>query len=368
MRTKLFKISEVLSWQPQKEIDPLKLCELAIEGDFSYPFYGQATINNGIISFQTLTPDVLNNKDGKPTILIHSNNQNIVYLETPFYLKDGHGATSVLQSDKLNEKNALYIITCIKKVITKKFAYNEKATKIALKNTYIELPITESDEIDYDFMEKCINELEEKRIDELSAYLSVSGMDKYTLTKQEKNILNKLNNKKITFSTFKIVDVFDVKNAHSILKSEITLESGDSPYVTAGEGSNSIASYITYKPELLEEGNSIMIGGKTLVITYQPKDYYSNDSHNLALYIKDKRGRTEKAQLFMVSALYRSLKPLYTWGDSISKKKIQNDLVSLPVNTDGKIDFNFMEDIISILEKIAIKGVVNWKDKKQSSK
>ena len=56
---------------------------------------------------------MLNNKEGKPTILIHSNNQNVIYLETPFYLKDGHGATSVLQSERLNEKNALYIITCI---------------------------------------------------------------------------------------------------------------------------------------------------------------------------------------------------------------------------------------------------------------
>ena len=98
MKTKKYKISDVLEWQSQKEIDPLKINELTVEGNFSYPFYGQSTTNNGIISFLTLTTDVLNNKFGKPTILIHSNNQNIVYLESPFYLKDGHGATSVLQS------------------------------------------------------------------------------------------------------------------------------------------------------------------------------------------------------------------------------------------------------------------------------
>ena len=50
-----------------------------------HPFYGQATINHGIISYHQLTNKVLNNENGKPTILIHSNNQNIVYLETPFY-------------------------------------------------------------------------------------------------------------------------------------------------------------------------------------------------------------------------------------------------------------------------------------------
>lgn len=86
-----YKIKNVLQWQSQKEIDPLKLEELKDKTEMIYPFYGQATVNNGIISYNQLTNKVLNNKNGKPTILIHSNNQNIVYLETPFYLKDGHG-------------------------------------------------------------------------------------------------------------------------------------------------------------------------------------------------------------------------------------------------------------------------------------
>ena len=112
---KKHKISDVLNWQAQKEIDPLIVNNISIEGEYSYPFYGQATKNNGIISYLTLTDEVLNNKSSKPTILIHSNNQNIVFLQTPFYLKDGHGATSVLQSDKLNEKNAIFIRDYLKK-------------------------------------------------------------------------------------------------------------------------------------------------------------------------------------------------------------------------------------------------------------
>lgn len=110
-----------------------------------------------IISYLNLTENVLNNKKCKPTILIHSNNQNVVFLKTPFYLKDGHGATSVLQSEFLNEKRALYIMTSIKKVISEKFSYNKKATKIALKNTYIKLPVNKKEEIDYDYMENFID-------------------------------------------------------------------------------------------------------------------------------------------------------------------------------------------------------------------
>jgi hypothetical protein len=164
-----FKIEEILEWQSQKEIDPLKLEQLKDETEAIYPFYGQATINNGIISYNQLTSAVLNNKDAKPTILIHSNNQNIVYLETPFYLKDGHGATSVLQSKKLNKINQMCIIASIDKVIKNKYSYNNKATKIELKNTVIELP-TKNQTPDYDRMNTFIAAIQKLVIRDVVQY------------------------------------------------------------------------------------------------------------------------------------------------------------------------------------------------------
>ena len=111
-------MQDVLKWcSGIKELNPLKLDELSDESENKYPFYGQAIINNGIISYHNLRREVLNNPDGRPTILIHSNNQNIVYLESPFYLKDGHGATSVLQSEKLDKYTAFYLMTAIKKLL-----------------------------------------------------------------------------------------------------------------------------------------------------------------------------------------------------------------------------------------------------------
>lgn len=100
---------------------------------------------------------------------------------------------------------------------------------------------------------------------------------------------------------------------------------------------------------MIDEGNSIFIGGKTLVISYQEQDYFSNDSHNLALYLKNEKYRTKSVQLYMVSALYKSLKPLYSWGNSISKQKIQNDFVSLP-SFNGEIAFLYIENYIKALE------------------
>lgn len=164
-----YKIEDVLQWQSQKEIDPLKLEELKDKTEMIYPFYGQSTINNGIISYHQLTNKVLNNKDGNPTILIHSNNQNIVYLETPFYLKDGHGATSVLQCAKLNKKNQMCIVASIDKVIKNKYSYNHKATKIELKSTVINLP-TQNNQPNYAIMETFISAIQKLVIKDVVLY------------------------------------------------------------------------------------------------------------------------------------------------------------------------------------------------------
>lgn len=148
---------------------------------------------------------------------------------------------------------------------------------------------------------------------------------------------------------YRIVDIFEVKNTHNILSSWITENSGSIPYVTATQNNNSVSTFISYDKEMIDEGNSIFIGGKTLVISYQEKDYFSNDSHNLALYFKDEIHRTKPIQLYMISALYKSLKPLYSWGNSISKQKIQNDFVSFPT-LNNKIAFSYMENYIKALE------------------
>jgi Type I restriction modification DNA specificity domain len=355
-----YRIEDVLEWQSQKEIDPLKLEELKDETEIIYPFYGQATINNGIISYHQLTNKVLNNENGRPTILIHSNNQNIVYLETPFYLKDGHGATSVLQSEKLNKSNQMFVIASIDKVIKSKYSYNKKATKVELKNTVIKLP-TKNDMVDFEFMKSFIAELEAELIAELEAYLLATGLKDYTLTDEEQQVLEDFEN--VKFEEFNVVDLFNVKNSGNILSRDIVENSGGIPYLCASTENNAVVSYISYDEKYLDKGNCVFIGGKTFVVTYQEKDFYSNDSHNLVLYLKNEGKRSKLKQLYLATCINRSLGYKYSWGDSISNRKIQKDKVSLPVKN-KQPNYTIMETFISAIQKLVIKEVVLYADRK----
>lgn len=159
---------------------------------------------------------------------------------------------------------------------------------------------------------------------------------------------------------FKITDIFDVKNTHNILSNEIVENSGNVPYLCASAEKNGVSTYISYNDDLIDKGNCIFIGGKTFVVTYQENDFFSNDSHNLALYLKFSEKRKKDVQIFIASCITRSVGYKYSWGNSISYKKIQNDYVSLPITPENKIDFDFMEAFIRELEEERIRELAAY--------
>lgn len=287
------------------------------------------------------------------------------------------GASQVIiaKSTFLNEHIGLYFVALLSKQM-KRFSYSKKPGINIYKNMKLSLPITKSGEIDYAYMESRIREMEESRIREMDAYLNVTGFQNCELTEEEQNVLYLVDNGNVKFKSFHVTDdtnngrhdgIFVVKNSHNILQSSITPNSGNKPYVTAGEGNNSISTYISYDQSQIEKGNAIMIGGKTMVITYQAEDFFSNDSHNLVLYVKNPLLANELIQLYLVASLNRSLKPIYSWGDSISSKKIKKDIFSLPVTPSGDIDYHFMETYIRAIEKQIIQRVKDWRAKEISA-
>ena len=283
-----------------------------------------------------------------------------------------HNHVFSLSGDVIKNRNiGLYLVSTMS-YMRKLFSYNNMGTWSKIKEQYIHLPVTNKGNIDFVYMESRIREMEESRIREMEAYLKVAGFEDCELSVEENNALNRMNMETVQFRTFYVTDdkkkkrtngIFNVKNSHSILQSSIVVGSGNIPYVTAGEGNNSISAYISYDMEQIEKGNAIMIGGKTMVITYQEDDFFSNDSHNLVLYAKDDNLRHELIQLFMVASLNKSLKPIYSWGDSISKAKIVKDKFDLPITPSGEIDYKFMETYIRAQEKLAIQRVKDWRNK-----
>ena len=322
-------------------------------------FVGRVSENNGVkgkIRQQKFEP----NQANTITATVIGNYKYVKFQKEQYYCSQN--INKLVPNFEINESIALYLLPHIQKFVSQ---YNEQQGGYRLEELKlhkIQLP-TKNSQIDFNYMEKYIHVLETERVHVLETYLQASGLDTYTLTKEEQEAYDIIYNGKKRVKLYAVQSLFSIRNTHSILQSLVRDNSGSYPYVTASDSNNAVSTYISYNKDYLEEGNSIMIGGKTLVITYQKEDYFSNDSHNLALYLKQDEMRTESKQLFLVSALLKTLKPKYSWGDSISRKKIQDDYIMLPVNQNDEIDYEFMETYIRAIEKKVIKNVVDWKDK-----
>lgn len=158
----------------------------------------------------------------------------------------------------------------------------------------------------------------------------------------------------------KIIEIFNVKNTHSILSTEVEEDSGKFPYVTASKENNGVETYVDISKDKTDKGKCLLIGGKTMAISYQEDDFVSNDSHNLALYLKDSREVSLNVWLFLKTALQCSISHLYSWGDSISRKSIRKDYIYLPSVDEKTPDWEYMDKYISGLEMAVQKRIDDY--------
>lgn len=322
----------------------------------NYPYVARGSNNNGIKGY--IDEDKIYLNPGN-TISFGQDTATMFYQESAYFTGDKIKIFS-LRHGELNSRIAVFLISAMKKSFST-FSWGcSSFNENVLNKVKINIP-TFNNIPAYNYMVKYIEELETTHIEELETYLVAAGLSDYQLTEKEHLILEHF--KDVEFSGFPVTELFSVCNTRNILSRDITENSGDIPYLCASRENNSVSTYISYDSSLLEKGNCIFIGGKTFVVTYQERDFFSNDSHNLRLYVNNEDGRTMFTHLGLITCIYKSISHKYSWGNSVSNKKIKNDVVWLPVK--NKLpDFCYMHNLISVMQKLVIKDVVQYADKK----
>ena len=104
---------------------------------------------------------------------------------------------------------------------------------------------TNNGEIDFDFMENFVAELE--------AYLLATGLKDYALTEEERNALD--NYKTLKWSTYNLEELFGKSTRGKRLKGDDRI-AGTLPFVTAGEACEGISAFIGNKVEIFESNTA----------------------------------------------------------------------------------------------------------------
>lgn len=140
----------------------------------------------------------------------------------------------------------LYLVTTMS-YMKKLFSYNNMGTWSKIKEQYIHLPITQSNEIDFVFMESRIREMEESRIREMETYLKVAGFEDCELTEEEQEALTAFKSKRLKEYTIgTLYDKKELKNRPFDKRTDTRQTPDDTynlPLVNAKNGDNGIMFY-----------------------------------------------------------------------------------------------------------------------------
>ncbi|MDE5987415.1 MAG: restriction endonuclease subunit S [Prevotella sp.] len=314
-----------------------------------FDYVTRTSINQGILKETGFVNEENINSAGNWSLGLLQ--MDFFYRRKPWYA--GQFVRKIIPKINLTENSILFFTTLLNKQKKRLLSVLVRDVDKTFLDTTIKVPVSGNGDIDFCFIDEFIAELE--------AYLSVIGLKDYELTNEERNALEDYD--KLSFKYFPVPSLFNIKNTRNILSKDIIKGSGDIPYLCASADNNAVNSYISYDEKYLDKGNCIFIGGKTFVVTYQKDDFFSNDSHNLTLHLKDISKSSKNIQLYMVTCINKSMGYKYSWGNSISSKKILNDVITLPCF--DKIPYwNSMDILISAIQKLVIKDVVLHSDKK----
>ena len=203
----------------------------------------------------------------------------------------------------------------------------------------------------------------EERISELDAYLKVSKLSGYKLSKEDKKIIQE----EKSFVKFKIKNLFTSSNGDFDIQQKHIDNSGEM-VITSGENNYGEMGKSTIKAKVFDK-NTITIDmfGNVFFRDYQ----YKIVTHARVFSLKFISDLSIDNGLYIVSKL-QYLKKIYSYSNMCSFSKIGEDYIELPVKKESikeekiqidNIDFEYMEKYIKVLKKIIIKDVVKYKDK-----
>ena len=346
---KEFKLSEVFKVETTKK----KFNAVNVKFGGKYPYIVRTALNNGVKGFITEDEKFLN---PARTISFGQDTATMFYQEQPYFTGDKIKILT-LKAHDLTNKIACFLISIMGKAF-KNFKWGQSSfNEKVLNNVRVKLPITLNSQIDFDYMERYISELEEERISELAAYLKVTGLENCVLTKLERLALKSGGGGNLR--KFKIGDLFNIESGIRLTKAEIS--KGDINFLGAIATNNGIREKI--KTTKIRKANCITVNynGSVGEAFYQPEPFFASD--DVKVYrAKGKWIINELNALFLATAI-KTVGKAFCYSQKWSAKKMKYTYISLPVRKTGEPDYEFMETYIRALEKVVIKGVVDWKDR-----
>ena len=346
--------------------------DMLTEGD-QYDYVTRTSLNQGILK----TTGFVNveNINNAGTWSLGLLQMDFFYRKKPWYA--GQFVRKIIPKIEISEKASHFFTAILNKQKTKMRSVLVRNVDQTFKEASVKIPITQDGKINFVFMETFIAELEAQRYAELEAqryaeleaYLSVTGLKDTHLSPDEEQALQDFD--KTEWRPYKMSTLF-----HRVETKKLCYKAKDLPKTATGKYvlpcltssfQNQGLNY--YVPmdgaTVLQNVISIPSNSDVYRAYFQPKAFtVLSDAY--AIQWKNSGGNIANAQyLFFVSCINKVTDlPIYSYKNKLGGwNVVQNKYIQVPVK-DGKINFEFMSNLISAIQKLVIRDVVSYSDQK----
>ena len=325
---------------------------------------GYSSTNAKVLPANTLTVDMFGNCYFRPFEYKMVTHARVFSLS----LKDG----------QLTPETGLYICTMFN-WLRSKYNYSNMCSYKKIKAESIQLPVKlgtdevnyTEDDIDWAYMESYIHELEESYIheleesyiQELDAYLKETGLDDYTLTDDEREVLER----EPVFKEFEVGELFETYTVSKKLTKAALSLNGTVPVYSSDTRNNGVLGYTEQVPTFIVNAvqpTYVIFGDHTRTINIVHESFCVMDNVKV---LSPKFDLSDETLLYIKTVWLKGIPVLgYARHWSVAK----DVALFLPVKqgtddvdyTEADIDWVYMDAYVRVMEKLVIADVVDYKN------
>lgn len=289
------------------------------------PYITSSALNNGIKYF------VGNNNGTLEANCISVNRNGSVGYS--FYHKYPALYSNDCRKLRLKKHNNEYVALFITNQIMQqkdKYNYSIKMGTARLKKQKIMLPVDEHGGPDYSFMEQYIKERERQLIQKYKNFIGEN-------IQSGGGVLTDL--KSVKWKVFYINEIFSISAGKRLTKAD--MDNGRIPFIGAIDSNNGITNWVATPNSSFDKNVlGVNYNGSVVENFYHPYGcIFSDDVKRLHL----REHADNKYILLFFKTVILQQKVKYTYGYKFNGQRMERQKILLPVNEEGRPDYEFME-------------------------
>lgn len=407
-----FRISDIF------EIENCKCSKVSELEKGNIPYVGATNRNNGVLSFVDAKIDLITK--GNCIAFICDGEGSVGY--SIYKGEDFVGSTTIKvgRNPKLNKYNGLFITT-VADTVRGKYNFGYKRNETHLKAETLQLPIDLNGNPNWQFMEDyikqeqkaqgqkiviyykqrivecCFELLDLKNVERKESYLTElfeKNRSKQNKIGAYKNVdiplvsANNVGNgnkilgsdnlvieyiyklavylgqseyslgcKNIQWKEFWLENIVDIRSGVRLTKAD--QKPGKRPFIGSTDGNNGVTNFVSNINNSLDSNLlGVNYNGSVVDNFYHPYECIFSDDVK-RLHFKDKSARNKYCYLFLKQCILKQ-KSKYAYGYKFNAARMKRQKIMLPVNSTGKVDYDFMRKYMVVQEIKELYKVIKY--------